>query len=77
MTDLLQGSEIIAQEKAHVQDPYCFRCTPQVLGASWDTIQHAKNVVTREINAVTDNPTIFVEEDKVVSAGNFHGQPMP
>ena len=76
ITNLLQGSEIIVQEKAHVQDPYCFRCTPQVLGASWDTIQHAKNVVTREINAVTDNPTIFVDEDKVVSAGNFHGQPM-
>ncbi|MGB0933720.1 MAG: histidine ammonia-lyase [Lishizhenia sp.] len=72
----LTGSEIFNQEKAHVQDPYTFRCTPQVLGASLDTINYAEQIVTREINAVTDNPTIFIEDDKVVSAGNFHGQPM-
>ena len=72
----LADSEIFNQEKAHVQDPYSFRCTPQVLGASLDTVNYASQIVTREINAVTDNPTIFIEDDKVVSAGNFHGQPM-
>jgi histidine ammonia-lyase len=76
MRDLLAGSEIIAQEKAHVQDPYSFRCLPQVHGASLDAIEYAKEIVEREINAVTDNPTIFPDEDDVVSAGNFHGQPL-
>ena len=74
--NLLEGSEIIEQEKAHVQDPYSFRCIPQVHGASLDTINHVKDVVEREVNAVTDNPTIFPDEDEVVSAGNFHGQPL-
>lgn len=72
----LEGSEIMEQAKAHVQDPYSFRCIPQVHGASLDTIDHAAQVVTREINAVTDNPTVFPEDDQVVSAGNFHGQPL-
>ncbi len=72
----LEGSELIQQKKQHVQDPYCFRCIPQVHGASKDTIAHAKQVVETEINAVTDNPTIFEEEDLVISAGNFHGQPL-
>ncbi|RFC54632.1 histidine ammonia-lyase [Brumimicrobium aurantiacum] len=72
----LEGSQFITQEKVHVQDPYSFRCVPQVHGASWDTIEYAEQIVTREINAVTDNPTIFPDEDLVVSAGNFHGQPL-
>jgi len=74
--ETLEGSQIIDQEKAHVQDPYSFRCIPQVHGASLDTINHVKDVVEREVNAVTDNPTIFPDEDEVVSAGNFHGQPL-
>lgn len=72
----LKDSEIIQRKKAHVQDPYCLRCVPQVHGASKDTIAHAKKVVETEINSVTDNPTIFIEDDKVISAGNFHGQPL-
>jgi histidine ammonia-lyase len=73
---ILEGSQFITQEKTHVQDPYSFRCVPQVHGASWDTLDHVEQVVTREINAVTDNPTIFPDEDLIVSAGNFHGQPL-
>lgn len=76
MTKILEGSELIQREKAHVQDPYSFRCIPQVHGASFDTIHHCAMIVEREINAVTDNPTIFPVEDDVVSAGNFHGQPL-
>jgi histidine ammonia-lyase len=72
----LKGSEIAKQQKAHVQDPYSFRCMPQVHGASKDAIAYAKKVFETEINAVTDNPTIFPEEDKIISAGNFHGQPL-
>ena len=74
--NLLDGSQIIAQEKAHVQDPYSFRCMPQVHGASKDAIDYCAQIVEREINAVTDNPTVFPEDDDVVSAGNFHGQPL-
>lgn len=73
---ILSGSEILQQEKVNVQDPYSFRCIPQVHGASRDTLLFAKNVLEKEINAVTDNPTIFPDEDDVVSAGNFHGQPL-
>ena len=76
MRSMLSGSEMIVREKEHVQDPYSFRCIPQVHGASFDTIHHCATVVEREINAVTDNPTIFPDEDDVVSAGNFHGQPL-
>lgn len=72
----LEGSEIVQRDKIHVQDPYCFRCVPQVHGASKDAINYAIKVVETEINSVTDNPTIFIEEDKVISAGNFHGQPL-
>lgn len=72
----LKGSEIMSQSKAHVQDPYSFRCIPQVHGASLDTLNYAEQIITREINAVTDNPTVFVDQDNVVSAGNFHGQPL-
>ncbi|MBV6484094.1 MAG: Histidine ammonia-lyase [Flavobacteriales bacterium] len=73
---VLEGSQIIVQEKAHVQDPYSFRCVPQVHGACKDAIAHAQKVFETEINSVTDNPTIFPDEDDVVSAGNFHGQPL-
>jgi len=76
MRNLMSTSEILAQEKKHVQDPYSFRCIPQVHGASKDTIDHCANIVEREMNAVTDNPTVFPETDEVVSAGNFHGQPL-
>ncbi len=74
--ELLEGSELISREKAHVQDPYSFRCIPQVHGASLDAINYASKIVEREVNAVTDNPTVFPDEDDVVSAGNFHGQPL-
>lgn len=74
--NLLADSELANREKAHVQDPYSFRCIPQVHGASYDTIEHCANIVEREINAVTDNPTVFPDDDIVVSAGNFHGQPL-
>ena len=73
---LLEGSELIARPKQHVQDPYSFRCIPQVHGATKDTIDYAESVLETEINSPTDNPTIFPEEDMVVSAGNFHGQPI-
>ena len=76
MLELLEDSEIIAQPKKHVQDPYSFRCIPQVHGASKDVIDHVKKVFTTEINSVTDNPNIFVGEDKIISGGNFHGQPL-
>lgn len=73
---LLKGSELISRSKAHVQDPYSFRCIPQVHGASKDAISYAKSVILTEINSVTDNPTIFPDEDLIVSGGNFHGQPL-
>jgi histidine ammonia-lyase len=76
MRGLLAGSEIVAQSKAHVQDPYSFRCIPQVHGASYDAIEYSAGIIENEINAVTDNPTVFPDEDLVVSAGNFHGQPL-
>jgi histidine ammonia-lyase len=72
----LKGSNIAAQPKKQVQDPYCFRCAPQVHGASKDAIDYAIRVFENEINSVTDNPTIFPDEDRIVSAGNFHGQPL-
>jgi histidine ammonia-lyase len=73
---LLEGSELINRSKAHVQDPYSFRCIPQVHGASKDSINYVAYVFRNEINAVTDNPTIFPEQDLIISAGNFHGQPL-
>ncbi|MDR0802438.1 histidine ammonia-lyase [Fluviicola sp.] len=73
---LLAESELANREKMHVQDPYSFRCIPQVHGASYDTIEYCAAIVEREINAVTDNPTVFPDDDIVVSAGNFHGQPL-
>jgi histidine ammonia-lyase len=76
MLNLRKDSAIANATKSHVQDPYSFRCIPQVHGASWEVIQHALSVFTVEINAVTDNPNIFPEEDQILSAGNFHGQPL-
>ncbi|HPW79075.1 MAG: Histidine ammonia-lyase [Bacteroidetes bacterium ADurb.Bin037] len=72
----LKGSELISRYKEHVQDPYSFRCTPQVHGATKDCIEYVAQVLTNEMNAATDNPTIFPDLDKIVSAGNFHGQPL-
>ena len=76
MKQFLENSEIIAQEKQHVQDPYSFRCIPQVHGASKDTIDYVKKVFKTEINSVTDNPNVFIESDVIISGGNFHGQPL-
>lgn len=76
ISNLLEGSQLINQPKEHVQDPYSFRCMPQVHGASKDAIEYAVKVIETEINSVTDNPNIFVEEDLIVSGGNFHGQPL-
>ncbi len=73
---LLQGSEISARSKMQVQDPYSFRCIPQVHGASKDSFDYVMTVFLREINSVTDNPNIFPEEDLILSGGNFHGQPL-
>lgn len=73
---LLEGSEIIKREKKHVQDPYSFRCIPQVHGAVKDAMNHVTSILHTEINSVTDNPTVFPEEDLVVSGGNFHGEPL-
>jgi histidine ammonia-lyase len=72
----LKGSEIIAKEKTQVQDPYSFRCIPQVHGATKDTTHYVRSVFETEINSVTDNPTIFPEDDEILSGGNFHGQPL-
>jgi len=76
MRELLAGSEWVTQEKKHVQDPYSFRCIPQVHGASLDAIDYVMGVLEVEINSVTDNPTLIPDEDKIISAGNFHGQPL-
>ncbi|MFO7617525.1 MAG: histidine ammonia-lyase [Bacteroidales bacterium] len=76
ITNHLKGSELMGQPKNQVQDPYSFRCMPQVHGATYDAISYAAQVFSREINAVTDNPTIFPEQEQVISAGNFHGQPL-
>ncbi|KGO00562.1 histidine ammonia-lyase [Porphyromonas macacae] len=76
MRSLLEGSEQIAKPKKQVQDPYSFRCIPQVHGASRDALDYVTSVVITEINSVTDNPTVFPDEDLVVSGGNFHGQPL-
>lgn len=74
--NILSGSQLISQGGKKVQDPYSFRCIPQVHGAVKDTINYAESVVLTEINAVTDNPTVFPDEDLVLSGGNFHGEPL-
>jgi len=76
VSEFLEGSELITRDKTHVQDPYSFRCIPQVHGATADTLEFIAKTITTEINAVTDNPNIFVEEDIIISGGNFHGQPL-
>jgi histidine ammonia-lyase len=72
----LKDSKIALEEKQQVQDPYSFRCIPQVHGATLDTFAYYKMTVTMEINSVTDNPNIFPHLDKIISGGNFHGQPL-
>jgi len=74
--DLLEGSPLRATKLQQVQDPYSFRCIPQVLGASLDSIDYVSSVIIQEMNAATDNPLIFPEEDLILSGGNFHGQPI-
>ena len=76
MLELLQGSEIAARPKPYVQDPYSFRCIPQVHGAAKDTLAYVKSVIDTEINSATDNPTVCPDEDLIISAGNFHGEPI-
>ncbi len=73
---ILQGSELMAVPKEHVQDPYSFRCMPQVHGAVKDSIKYVAGVVETEMNSVTDNPTVFPDKDMIVSGGNFHGEPL-
>lgn len=74
--EILEGSELINRPKKSVQDPYSFRCMPQVHGASKDAINYCSHVLLTEINSVTDNPTVFPDEDLILSGGNFHGQPL-
>lgn len=74
--EFLDGSEIGNSEKISVQDPYSFRCIPQVHGATKDTLNFVHKTFKTEMNSVTDNPNIFVKEDMIISAGNFHGQPL-
>ena len=76
MMELLEGSEIAATPKDYVQDPYSFRCIPQVHGAAKDTIAYVKSVIDTEINSATDNPTVCPDDDLIISAGNFHGEPI-
>jgi histidine ammonia-lyase len=72
----LQGSEMATATKTEVQDPYSFRCAPQVHGATKDAFGYVQQVFMQEVNAVTDNPNVFPDEDEIISAGNFHGQPL-
>ena len=74
--EFLEGSELIARHKEHVQDPYSFRCMPQVHGATKDTVTHVTRVLETEIHSVTDNPIVYPEADEIISGGNFHGQPL-
>ncbi|WP_224490239.1 histidine ammonia-lyase [Robertkochia flava] len=74
--EFTEGSQLATQEKKNVQDPYSFRCVPQVHGASKDALAHVRSVFATEINSVTDNPNVFVDEDEIISGGNFHGQPL-
>lgn len=76
ISEVLAGSELIGQPGKQTQDPYSFRCVPQVHGASKDAINYVEWVFLTEINAVTDNPNVFPQDDKILSGGNFHGQPL-
>ena len=71
-----EGSELIQRHKEHVQDPYSFRCAPQVHGAAKDTIAYVTTVIETEINSTTDNPIVLPDEDMVISGGHFHGEPL-
>jgi histidine ammonia-lyase len=75
---LLEGSEILASHGrcGKVQDPYSFRCQPQVMGAALDLLANAARTLTIEAGAVTDNPIVFEDEDTAISGGNFHAQPV-
>ncbi len=73
---ILEGSELISRDKKHVQDPYSFRCMPQVHGAIKDAVNYVSGVIETEINSVTDNPTVFPDDDLIISGGNFHGEPL-
>lgn len=72
----LQGSELSQRDKPYIQDPYAFRCVPQVHGASWDALNYVRRIFTTEMNSVTDNPNIFPDSDDILSGGNFHAQPL-
>ena len=76
MRQLLEGSEIVQKPKSYVQDPYSFRCVPQVHGAVKDTLSYVESVIDTEINSATDNPTVCPDDDIIISAGNFHGEPI-
>lgn len=76
MLNLLQESKVFEADHGRVQDAYALRCIPQVHGATRDAINYVKNIITIEINSVTDNPILFPEQDEVISGGNFHGQPV-
>jgi histidine ammonia-lyase len=76
MRQYLEGSEITPRQKAEVQDPYSFRCIPQVHGATSDTFEYVLSIFIKEVNSVTDNPNVFPDEDLILSGGNFHGQPL-
>lgn len=74
LSELLADSPIAKQAKTQVQDPYSFRCMPQVAGPVWDTLNHTKEILENELNAATDNPLVFPDEELILSGGNFHGQ---
>ena len=76
ISKFLSDSALSSREKKHVQDPYSFRCIPQVHGATKDTLNFVRETVMTEINSVTDNPNIFYQKDLILSGGNFHGQPL-
>ncbi len=76
LRELLNDSAIATQKKQQIQDPYSFRCIPQVHGATKDTFDYVLSIFIKEINSVTDNPNIFPDDDLIVSGGNFHGQPL-
>lgn len=81
MRELLRGSQIIPSHRVddpRVQDPYCLRAAPQILGAAFDAIEFARGIIERELGAVTDNPLVFADKEPVavLSGANFHGMPL-
>jgi len=77
MLRIVSGSELTTtQGQIRVQDAYTLRCIPQIHGASRDAVQYVKEKVSIELNAATDNPLVFADDDQVISGGNFHGQPI-